>query len=83
MKYYVTLHHYESGSGYSHSEQFDKGTCDEFFTAADYVKASGTETETETGWTEVEVTFYADDGDPMFDDPIRKSAYNQTTTGKL
>ena len=70
MKYIITLHHYISGSGYQYSEQIETGTTDKLFSAEEY--ASEIEDD-EGAWTDVEISFYADDADPMFDDPIRIS----------
>lgn len=83
MKYIATLHHYVSGSGYSHSEQYEIGTCEAAFDAETYAKEAGIETVSENGWTEVEIAFYADDADPAFDEPLARSVMNETVTGKF
>ena len=71
MKYTVDVNYYVSGSGYSHTEPYDSGHCDEPFTAEEW--NNGLESpfeDNEKGWVKIEVSFYNDDDDPMFDDPI-------------
>ena len=74
MKYYVDLSYYYTSSGYSHSETFDKGVCDKQFTAKEFWQGTdGLEVE-EDGWITVDVSFYKDEDDPMFDKPIATSS---------
>ena len=76
MKYITTINYYVPGSGYSHSEIFDHGECDTPFTAQEW-NASLDEpfADNDDGWVEIEINFYTDDADPMFDDPISTSTY--------
>ena len=79
MKYIAILHHYVSGLGHQGSEQIE-GTTDALFSADDY--AQNLEDE-ENAWTEIEINFFADNADPMFDTPIHTSVSNNTIAGKL
>lgn len=78
MKFYVTLNHYTAGSGFKFSESFDKGTCENAFSASEYIAENGIETDTDDGWIEVDIAFYSDDADPAFDAPVAVSVFNNT-----
>lgn len=76
MKYTVDVNYYVYGSGYSHTEPFENGTCNEKFTAEEW--NNGLESpfsDNEEGWVKIEVSFYNDDDDPMFDDPFATDEY--------
>ena len=76
MKYTVTIHHYVVGSGYSHSESFDNGTAEELFTAQEYnERLDEPFSDNPDGWVDIEVNFYEDGSDPLFDDPISTDTY--------
>lgn len=76
MKYTVKVNYYVSGSGYSHTEPFDNGYCEKPFTAKEW--NDGLEApfvDNSEGWVNIEVAFYNDGDDPMFDDPISVDEY--------
>lgn len=76
MKYTVKVNYYVSGSGYSHTEPFDSGYCDETFTAKEWnIGLDDPFVDNDKGWVNIEVAFYNDDDDPMFDDPIFEDEY--------
>ena len=82
MKYTVTINHFRSGSGFEFAETIESGECSEQFTATEWISKSGIEVKDDE-WIETEVKFFADDADPMFDDPISESVDNETTCGKF
>lgn len=82
MKYTVTLYHYISGSGFQFREDVETGNCYKQFTATEWINDADIEIE-DNEWIETEVKFYADDADPMFDDPIATSIDNETICGKI
>ena len=76
MKYTVKVNYYASWSGYSHTEPFDSGYCEEAFTAKEWNDwLEDPFADNDEGWVKIEVAFYNDDDDPMFDDPISVDEY--------
>ena len=77
MKYSVDFNYWQSGKGFSHSETFENGNSETTFSAEEYVNGfcdcfcdGFCESMADGEAIEVTVNFYADDADPMFDDPI-------------
>lgn len=76
MPYCVLVSHFETGAGYSHTEQMDSGLTEEVFTAKDWnAGLDNPFCSTPGSWVEIEVTIYAKDADPMFDDPFYVNTY--------
>ena len=76
MRYMIHIDWYVSGSGYSHTDVLgDFDHCDDFFPAeraeAALADDDWFDSEDEGDWHNVVVTFYNDDADPLFDDPIK------------
>lgn len=70
MKYTVDVSYYIVGQGYSHTETMDSGITSEYFSATEWAHEVGIKPHSNE-WLEISVTYYADDADPLFDNPIR------------
>ena len=69
MKYIVEVAHYIGNQGCTYTETMDNGSVDKEFAAEAWSNSVDLEL-AENEWCEIEVKFYADDADPMFDDPL-------------
>lgn len=69
MKYIVDVAHYTENQGYTYTETMENGSTEQPFTAEDWAASIDLSIE-ENECCEVKVSFYADDADPAFDDPI-------------
>lgn len=79
MQYSVKVSYYRSGSGYSHTEPFENGECKEAFTAEEWWRGMDEPFKPEENeWLEIDIAFYDDDADPMFDDPISTNSWDLT-----
>ena len=75
MKYTVTISEYKSGQGHIRTSPEESGACSEVFTAEDWYKSHEFYEIPDDEWLEIEVSFYNDEDDPLFDDPISASEF--------
>ena len=70
MLYIINAAHYVANQGYTHTETIETGRTEKTFTAAEWNEGAQWFEVNDYNWVELTVAFYADDADPMFDDPI-------------
>lgn len=88
VKYLVCLSYYKSGSGYSHTEEFENDVMEidsiDSYTAEDWLKDFNDNQDDEEcmlvasdngDWIDIELKLYDIDDDPMFDEPLSVTSY--------
>lgn len=76
MKYIINIDYYNADNYYSHTETVEYGHCEQPVTAESYWEAVADDYPMTDGkWLTVRVEIYADDADPMIDEPISSSEY--------
>lgn len=83
MKYVVDIAVYNTSGGYEYTETFDQGITENSFTAEEWNNALEYPVEPEKDeWLIIEVRFYNESDDPMFDNPVLISSYTVPVTEK-